>query len=54
MDCERIVEKGIDFTLYLETAYDVSSMESIENYFAVFVDRKGMPPRIIFLSQFKL
>ena len=48
---ERMVEKGINFIFCLGTAYDVSSMESIENYSAVFVDRKGMPPKIIFLSQ---
>ena len=29
MDCERMVEKGINFTLCLGTAYDISSMESI-------------------------
>ena len=34
--------------LCLGTAYDVSSMESIENYFDFFVDRKGMPPKIFF------
>ena len=31
MDCERMVEKGISFILCLGTAYDVSTMESIEN-----------------------
>ena len=31
MDCERMVEKGITFILYLGTTYDVSSMESIGN-----------------------
>ena len=31
MDCERMVEKGINFILCLGTAYDVSSMESIGN-----------------------
>ena len=28
-DCERMVEKGINFIFCLETAYDVSSMESV-------------------------
>ena len=28
MDCERMVEKGINFILCLGTAYDVSRMES--------------------------
>jgi hypothetical protein len=32
MDCERMVQKGINFILCLGTAYDVSSMESIGNY----------------------
>ena len=49
MDCERMVEKGINFILCLGTAYDVSSMESIGNYSVVFVDGKSMAPKI-FLS----
>ena len=53
MDCERMVEKGINFNLCLGTAYDISSMESIGNYFVVFVDRKSMPLKN-FISQFKL
>ena len=36
MDCERMVEKGINFILCLGTAYDVSSMESIGNYSVLF------------------
>ena len=48
MDCERMVVKGISFNLCLGTAYDVSSMESIENYSVIFIDRKGMPPKIFF------
>ena len=48
MDCERMVEKGINFIFCLGTAYDVSSMESIVKFFVVFVDRKGMPPKIFF------
>ena len=31
MDCERMVEKGINFILCLGTAYDLSSMEDIGN-----------------------
>ena len=31
MDCERMVEKGINFILCLGTAYDISSMESVGN-----------------------
>ena len=48
MDYERMVEKGINFIFCLGTAYDVSSMESIVNYFVVFIDRKSMPPKILF------
>src|SRR3989337_1727019 len=29
MDCERMVEKGINFIFCLGTAYDISSMESV-------------------------
>ena len=46
-------ENEINFTFCLGTAYDVSSMENIGSYFVVFVDRKSMPPKIFFLSQFK-
>ena len=50
MDCESLVEKGINFILCLGTAYDVSSMESIGNYSVVFVDGKSMPLKIFYLS----
>jgi hypothetical protein len=50
MDCERMVEKGINFILCLGTAYDISSMESVGNYSVVFVDRKSMPLKTIYLS----
>jgi len=53
MECESLVEKGINFIFCLGTAYDISSMESIVSYFVVFIDRKSMPPKIFFLSQFK-
>ena len=49
MDCERMVEKEINFILCLGTAYDVSSMESIGNYLVVFVDGKSMPLKIFYL-----
>ena len=45
VECESMVEKGINFIFYLGTAYDISSMESIGNYSIVFVDRKSMPPK---------
>src|SRR3990170_6781024 len=38
LDCESMVEKGINFILCLETAYDISSIESVRNYSVVFVD----------------
>src|SRR3989337_418328 len=50
MDCERMVEKGINFILCLGTGYDVSSMESIGNYSVIFVDRKSMPLKKNYLS----
>src|SRR3989337_949884 len=52
VECESMVEKGINFILCLGTAYDVSSMESVGNYSVVFVDGKSMP--LNFFSQFKL
>lgn len=51
MDCERMVENRIYFILCLGTTYDISSMESVENYFVIFVDGKSMPLKI-FISQF--
>ena len=50
MDCERMVEKGINFIFYLGTAYDISSMESVGNYLVVFVDGKRMPLKKSYLS----
>ena len=50
VECERMVEKGINFILCLGTAYDISSMESAGNYSVIFVDRKSMPHKIFFLS----
>ena len=41
MDCERMVEKGINFVC-LGTAYDISSMESVGNYSIIFVDGKSV------------
>src|SRR5215216_5699541 len=49
VECESIVEKGINFILCLGTSYDISSMESVGNYSVVFFDGKSMPPKI-FLS----
>ena len=53
MECESLVEKGINFIFCLGTAYDISSMESIGNYSIVFVGRKGMPPNMFHLYIFR-
>jgi len=49
MDCERMVEKGINFIFCLGTTYDISSMESVGNYSVVFIDEKSMPPKMFYL-----
>ena len=54
MDCERMMEKGINFIFCLGTAYDVSSMESVGMPQVIFIGRKSMPPKNNFISQFKL
>ena len=54
MESESMVEKGINFIFCLGTAYDISSMESIDNYSVVFVDRKSMPPKIFLSLSFSL
>ena len=53
MDCETVLEKGINFIFCLGTAYDISSMGSVGNYSIIFVDGKSMPLKK-FISQFKL
>ena len=52
MESESVVEKGINFNFCLGTTYDISSMESIQNYSIVFVDRKSMPPKMVYLFLF--
>ena len=42
VECESMVEKGINFIFCLETGYDISSMESVGNYSIYFVDGKSM------------
>ena len=49
MDCERMVEKGINFILFLGTAYDVSSMEDIWNSRSFLLTGKACHP-IFFIS----
>ena len=49
MDCERMVEKGINFILCLRTAYDVSSMESIGNSRSFSLTEKYASQNILLL-----
>ena len=53
MDCERMVEKGINFIFYLGTTYDISSIESVGNYSIAFIDGKVCLSKKI-ISQFLL
>ena len=45
MDCERMVEKGINFTLCLGTTYDISSMESIVTTLSFSLTGKACHPK---------
>ena len=54
VECESMVEKGINFSFCLGTAYDISSMESIGNYSIVLVDGKSMPLKMFYLLIFAL
>jgi hypothetical protein len=45
MDCERMVEKGINFIFCLGTAYDLSSMESIGNSKSFSLKGKACHPK---------
>ena len=49
VECERMVEKGINFIFCLGTAYDVSSMESVGMLQVVFVGGIDTAPKM-FLS----
>src|SRR4051812_13132747 len=53
VECESMVEKGININFCLGTAYDVSSMESIGNYSIDFIDKKSMPPKMFYLYLFR-
>ena len=53
VECESMLEKEINFIFYLGNAYDISSMESIGKYSAVFIDRKSMPPKMFYLYFFR-
>ena len=50
VECESMVEKGINFIFCLGTAYDISSMESVGNYSVVFVDGKVCLPKKLSLN----
>src|SRR3989337_792853 len=50
VECESMVEKGINFIFCLGTAYDISSMESVGNYSVVFIDGKSMPLNFLSLD----
>ena len=54
VECEKMVEKGINFIFCLGTAYDISSVESVGNYSVVFVDGKSIPLKKNCLSIFVL
>ena len=53
VECESMVEKWINFIFCLGTAYDISSMESIGYYPIIFVHRKSMHPKKIYLYLFR-
>ena len=53
VECESMVEKGINFIFCLETTYDVSCMESVGNSKSfLLVGKVCLSKKII--SQFKL
>ena len=47
-----MVEKGINFIFCLETAYDISSMESVGMLQVVFVGGMDTPPKNVFIYTF--
>ena len=53
VECESMVEKGINFIFCLETAYDVSSMESVGMLQVIFVGGKSMPPKMFLSLNFR-
>ena len=50
MDCERMVEKEINFILCLGTAYDLSSMEDIGNSQSFSLKGKACLSKQFYLS----
>ena len=53
MECESMMEKGINFILCLGTAYDISSLESVGNSSVVFIDGKSMPLKMCLSLNFR-
>ena len=51
VECERMVEKGINFIFYFGTAYDISRMESIGNSWSFSLTGKTCLSKR-FISQF--
>ena len=57
VECERTVEKGINFIFCLGTAYDISSMESVGMLQVIFVGGMDSPPKkcfYLFFFRFEL
>ena len=54
MDCERMVEKGINFIFCLGTDYDISSMESVGNSKSFSLVGKVCLPKCFYLPIFAL
>ena len=49
-----MVEKGINFIFFLETAYDISSIESVGMLQFVFVGGMDTPPKMFLSLSFPL
>ena len=54
MESESMVEKGINFIFCLETAYDISSMETVGNSKSFLLVGKVCLPKCFYLSIFAL
>ena len=54
VECERIVEKGINFIFCLGTAYDISSMESVGSSKSFSLVGKVCLSKCFYLSIFDL
>ena len=54
VECESMVEKGINFIFCLGTAYNISSMDRVGMLQVVFVGGMDTPPKMFFISIFLL